>query len=244
MFIDDKTVKLEGGVVIWDGLNEPEQNKDMTPSYSLRIAFPANSQDVADFTQLCQRLAASGKFSSGWPQDANWPIKPVDPQAYGGMFPNHVSIRFKTNYFPSLFSEEAELPQGAARQVIYPGQHVSVLAHAFDYNTAGNKGISGGLDSVRVSLRANAPRAQFGDGNASKAAVWGVPAGAKADPMTGYGAPGAGPAGNYPSQPGYAPQPAAAPGYAPQPAPQHSAPSYPPQQAPAYMQPGSFLPQG
>jgi len=125
--------------------------------------------------------------------------------------------------------------------LIYGGQKVDVMIHAWDYDNV-SKGIAAGLDGFVICMSAQAPRQSFG-GMDTAGAFNGQDQPA---PAAGYQPP----AGQPAPAAGYQPpagQPAPAAGYQPPAAAPAAAPAYqPPAAAPAGQQPyqqQNFLPQ-
>lgn len=200
---DDKHVKLCGGIIVWDGVTQPETVQQGQQAgklkYTLKAVFEPHNPDLAIFEQLAQRALLESKWRGQLPPGGRMPIGTVRPGEFNDQFPGWRVISFKTTLKqPDVYDENgAAVDAMRFAQTIYTGQKVDILAHCYEYDAAGNKGISAGLDAFAVIESAQMPRQQFGNGINTASAFGGGGAPAQA------AAPAAAPS---PS-----PQPAAAP---------------------------------
>lgn len=228
--IDPNHVKLQGGFVVWDGITQPEQvtqgQQAGKMKYTLKAVFPPTCPDLALYDQLCQKALAESKWRGVLPAGGRMPINPVQPGKYDNQFNGWFEISFKSTLkMPEVYNDSAVngpqlIDPMQLGSFLYTGQKVDVLAHCYEYDAAGNKGISGGLDAIDLIVSAQAPRLNIGGYDTSAA--------------FGGGGQAAAPAQNAaaPYQP---PQHAAAPGYGAPPATSapaaYAAPGAPPAQA-------------
>lgn len=261
---DEQHVKLCGGFIVWDGVTQPEivqqGAKAGGQKWTLKVVFPPDCPDLPLFDQLANQQLQQSKFRGQLPAGGRMPIGQVQPGEFGDHFPGWLVISFKTTLkTPDVYDENgAPIDPMQFNQVIYSGQKVDVLAHCYDYDAAGNRGIAAGLDAFAVIQSAQAPRLQIGGAGVNTASAFGgggQPAGNQAPPQggqqPGYGAP----QGQPQNQGGYqAPnqQPPAGQGYGhpqggydPNQQPPQNQGGYPTQAPPqGGQQPGYGAPQG
>lgn len=269
---DEKHVKLCGGIVVWDGVTRPEVvqqgAKAGSNKWSLKVVFEPHNQDVALFDQLANQALAESKWRGQLPGGGRMPISIAQAHEFGGNFAGWPVISFKTTLkAPDVYDENgAPVDPMQLAQLLYTGQKVDVLAHCYEYDAAGNKGISAGLDAFALIVSAQAPRLNIGGGINTAGAFGGGAAAPQQAPAYGQQSAYGAPAQANPQTPAAQPygQPAApANGYAPAggATPQgttvsvdtagqnanagYTAPNAAPQQAPAYGAPAqahNFLP--
>lgn len=199
---DEQHVKLCGGFIVWDGVTQPEivqqGAKAGGQKWTLKVVFPPNCPDLPLFDQLANQQLQQSKFRGQLPAGGRMPIGQVQPGEFGDHFPGWLVISFKTTLkTPDVYDENgAPIDPMQFNQVIYSGQKVDVLAHCYDYDAAGNRGIAAGLDAFAVIQSAQAPRLQIGGAGVNTASAFGgggQPAGNQAPPQggqqPGYGAP-------------------------------------------------------
>ena len=184
MLLDDKHVLVEGATVVWDAITRPERRDDGSTSYKLKVVIPAGNPAIAEIEQLAQQCLAESKWRGNLPNGANWAISPVNPGEYNNQFPGGYVINPSSNRVPDIYDEAGQMLADPMQYgpLIYPGQMVSVIAHAWDYDNK-SKGIATGLDGVRIHTSANAPRQQFGGGGYNAGAVFGNGGGFQQQPM-------------------------------------------------------------
>ena len=201
---DDKHVKLCGGVVVWDGVTQPEiaqaGAKAGQPKWTLKVVFPPTCPDLGLYDALARRCLQESKWRGQLPAGGRMPIGQVQPGEFGDMFPGWYVISFKTTLkAPDVYGID---PNGTATlqdamqygRMIYAGQQVDVLAHCYDYDAAGNKGVSAGIDALSYSLTSQAPRLAIGGGGVNTAGAFGGAGAPQQAPVQQpYGAPPAAP---------------------------------------------------
>lgn len=239
---DDNHVKLCGGRVVWDGVTRPEivqQGQQAgKQKYTLKVVFPPSCPDLAIYNQLANKSLMESKWRGQLPAGGRMPIGQVQPGEFQDMFPGWAVISFKTTLrAPDVYDENGRLLDPMAySKLLFGNQQVDVLAHCYEYDAAGNKGISAGLDGFAIIASANAQPVQFGTGVNTAAAFGGGAGMGQPAPNAapgwqsqqhtaapGPGAPGA-TAGPVPVQahnflPGGTGAPAPGPGPAPAPVP-------------------------
>jgi len=202
---DEKHVKIEGCFIVWDGVTRPDQNPDGSPKYSLKVVVDPNSPDLALFNQVCVNALNESEFKGQLPAGGRMAIGQAQAHEYNGLFPGFGVLNCNTNRVPDVFDENGNrLEPMQYGPLLYGGQRVDVVVHAYAYNKAGNKGIATGLDGFGVIVSAQAPQQSFGGGGVDVSAAFG------GGGMAPQGQPGMAPQG----QPGMAPQ--GQPGMAPQ----------------------------
>jgi len=195
---DERHVKLCGGVVVWDGVTQPETAqagaKAGQPKWTLKVVFPPTCPDLPLYDALARRTLQDSKWRGQLPAGGRMPIGMVQPGEFNDMFTGWCVISFKTTLkAPDVYGID---PNGTATlqdpmqygRMIYPGQQVDVLAHCYDYDSAGNKGVSAGLDALSYSTVSVAPRLAIGGGGVNTGAAFGATS-APQQPAAPYGAP-------------------------------------------------------
>lgn len=178
----DSHVKLCGGIIVWDGVTNPEPVAQGSQAgrlkYTLKAVFDPANMDVALFEQLAQKALRESKWRGQLPAGARMPVGVVQPAEFNGLYTGWKVISFKTVLKqPEVFDENGALIDVMRlSQVIYVGQKVDVLAHCYEYDAAGNRGISAGLDAFAVIESAQMPRQQLSSGtNVAEAFGGGTP---------------------------------------------------------------------
>lgn len=198
MKIDDKTVLLCGGFIVWDGLTRPEvitEGKNAGgKKYSLKLVFPPNCADLADLHNLSMQELGASKFRGVLPAGGYAAISRVEPGEFNDFMPGGYVVNLKTYRVPEVFDENGQvLNPMQYSQLVYAGQKVDVLCHCYVYDDK-SKGVGVGLDGVRLVLSAQAPRQNFGGGGFNAGAVFGAPM-QQQQPTHGYAQPA--PASGY-----------------------------------------------
>lgn len=218
------------GVIMWDGVTQPEQKDDgkggKRTQYSIKIALQQGQPEINEINAIAtDALNADTTFKGRLPAGGCWPILPVDAQQFEGRLPNHVAFNAKTYRAPQVYDiNNQEMAPMIYGPLLYPGCIVEVLCSAFAFANV-SKGIALSLDGIKV-IDATAPRLPVGGVDAG-AAFGGAPA--PGPQARGYAS---GPVG----QPVYTPPPVQGgqSGYTPPPQPVNPANVTP---APQYMQP-------
>ncbi|UNA02189.1 ssDNA-binding protein [Alteromonas phage vB_AmaS-R9Y3] len=176
---DENHVRLDGGIVVWDGVTQPETQQQGAnagkPKWTLKVVFPPQCSDLPLYDQLAQKRLRESKFKGNLPAGGRMPIGQVQPGEFNDLFPGWLVISFKTTLrAPDVYDENGQLLDPMQYgNMIYNGQKVNVLAHCYDYDNAGNKGISAGLDGIQIIASANAQRLNIGGGGVDTASAFG-----------------------------------------------------------------------
>ncbi len=171
---DEKHVKINGCFIVWDGITRPDQDQQGNPKYSLKIVTPPNNPDLDLFGQLAVTTLQQSKFRGVLPQGGLMPIGTAGPQEFGGMFPGWGVISAKTKFLPDVYDANGQkLDPMQYGPLLFTGQAVDVLLHCYEYDKAGNKGISAGLDALEPIVAANAVRLDIGGGGIQTAGAFG-----------------------------------------------------------------------
>lgn len=188
---DEKHVKLCGGTVVWDGITRPDTVTQGAnagkPKWSLKVVFEPTNPDLALYLQLADKCLKESKWRGQLPAGARMPVGQVQAHEFGGMFSGYAVISFKTTLrMPDVYDEHgAPIDPMQLGTLLYSGQRVDVLASCYDYDAAGNKGISASLAAFAIIASANAPRLEIGGGvNTAAAFGGGQPATAAAVPQS------------------------------------------------------------
>ena len=207
---DEKHVKICGGFIVWDGITQPEivqqGTKAGSQKWTMKAVFEPSNPDLGLYDQLANKCLMESKWRGQLPQGGRMPIGQVGPDEFDGMFTGWAVISFKTTLkAPDVYDENgAPIDAMAFNQAIFTGQKVDVLAHCYDYDAAGNRGVSAGLDAFAVIQSAQAQRLQIGGGvNTASAFGGGGAQQPQGNPQGGYNPNGQQPQGN--PQGGYNP---------------------------------------
>jgi len=147
-------------------MTRPDKNQDGSPKYNLKLVFPPNSPDLAEFQQIANEKLQNCPFNGVLPQGGRMPVGTAGPQEFSGLFPGYAVISAKTQFLPEVRDDNVSLldpMQWAA--LMFTGQKVNVLVDCYHYDTAGNKGIGTGLQGVQIVTSAGAQRIQLGGGS-------------------------------------------------------------------------------
>lgn len=174
---DDKHVKIDNGIIVWDGITQPEaisQGENAGKlKWTLKVIFPPTCQDLQLFNNIVMQELQAGIWKGNLPPGGHMPIRPVGPQEYNGQYNGWFAINFSTMRNPQVVDENgATLDPMQYGQLIYTGQQVSVVAHAYSYDNKA-KGVKAGLDGFGIITSANAPRQHFGGGGVDIASAFG-----------------------------------------------------------------------
>jgi len=189
--LDDTHVLIKDCFIVWDAITSPDPvpNDPTAKSYAVKVVVAANSPDVAELDGLAKSaLAAHPVFKGVLPSGGRYAIDRVDPNEYEGLFPNHVVVNCKSRRAPDIRDENGrQLDPMQYGPMIYAGQCIDVVVHAYAYNTA-SKGVCAGLDGFVIRASANAPRRSFGGGGYNMSSLQ-YSGGAPAQQPPAYGAP-------------------------------------------------------
>ena len=162
---NEKTVKIIGCFVVWDGITRPDTGQDGKPKYSLKVVVNPNTPDIGLFQQLANTSLQQSKFQGVLPQGGRMPIGQAQPNEFNGLYNGWAVLNCNSQRLPDVYDENGQrldpMQYGAA---IFGGQQVDVLVHCYEYDKAGNRGIATGLDAFSIIASANAQRQNFGGG--------------------------------------------------------------------------------
>lgn len=174
---DEKHIKICGCTIVWDGVTRPEHDAASGKSkYTLKVVIEPNNPDLALFTQLGQTTLQQSKFQGVLPAGGLMPVGVALPTEFLGMFNGYGVVSAKSWFAPDVYDEAGALldPMQYA-PLIYGGQKVDILVHCYDYDKAGNRGISAGLDAFSIIASAQAQRYEFGSRMQTAGAFTGQP---------------------------------------------------------------------
>lgn len=180
-FHDEDHVLTCVGVIVWDGITEPDPVKDaqgaIVPgkfSHNLRIAIPDDSPEIAELQKLVKQALANSKVQGvSTSSPGNNPISEIDLDKFPEL-PGHVAFSASTRQgAPAVFNASGkELESMQYGKMMYPGAKVKLLVHAYPYNNK-QKGINFGLDGIQVidGNPTTAPRLSIGSAGLAKSVV-------------------------------------------------------------------------
>ena len=155
-------VRIDGCVIAYDGVTRPEiqQQGDNAgkPKWTLKVLVPPQSPDLGLFDQLSRRALQTSKFRGQLPAGGRMPIGLAQPGEFNDMFLGWAVINAKSGRkAPDVYSEDGKLLSAIEYgRLIFTGQRVNVLVGCYEYDKAGNKGISAGLEAIQIVTSANA----------------------------------------------------------------------------------------
>jgi len=187
---DEKHVKICGGIIVWDGITQPEQTKfddgSTGTKYELSIAVEPTNPDLPLVEQLATKALADSKWRGQLPAGAHWPIKQATPSMQGAGLGHMLVIKGVTYYAPDVYDENgARLDPMQYGPALYTGQRVDILISCKDYDNK-SKGIKAQLAGFQIIASAQAPQLQIG-GDGVAAGAFGVAGATPQAPQ--YGAP-------------------------------------------------------
>lgn len=208
MAIIDKVNVLTGvGVILWDGITQPDKNEDGTvKNWSLKVAFPQQQAEVAELNYVAGEELKAGEFKGVMPTNGLPAISLADPT----LLPNHVTINPKSyRSAPEVFDANGKPMQPMQYgNMLYPGCKVKVIVACRTYNNK-SKGLGWWLNGIQI-VDATAPKLDIGTGGPDAGAIFAAASG------------GMPPVMQPTAPPVYAPNPVALqPAYAPPVAPAH-----------------------
>jgi len=166
-FYNENTVLTSNGIILWNGITNPERKEDNLLSYSVKIAIPANSVEKTELEQLAQKaLTESADFKGKLPNGGNWPVMDIDLtkfQADAARLAGHVAINAKTGHAPKVYDQNGQkLDPMQYGQLLYAGAKVKLLVRAYAFNNK-SKGIAYSLEGLQI-VDATAPALAVGGG--------------------------------------------------------------------------------
>lgn len=206
---EEKSVKIDGGTVVWDGIKSPEQITPTSGSpftkYTLKIVVPPNSPDLAILDQLGRTCLQESVFKGQLPAGGHWIMKQAGAHEFNGLFPGWWVVNGITYQPPQVFDEQGNILNAMQYgPALFPGQQVNMLVSAKDYNEK-SKGIKAQLEGFQIVASANAQPISVGGGSVNAAGAFGGGGAPQNPPAQGYGAPQGGAPQHQPSPQGGAP---------------------------------------
>ena len=172
---DETHVKIEGGIVVWDGMNRLEApNDNGHTKRSLKIVINPNNPDIGLLQQLANNELQSCEFKGILPNGGLMPIGTAGPLEFNGMYPGWAVVNCSTFRMPDVYDEQGQQMNDPMQYLstIYPGQIVDVLVHCKSYNQK-SKGIAARMDGFSIMKSLNAPRQNFGGGGIDTSGAFG-----------------------------------------------------------------------
>ena len=174
--IDEKHVRIDGCVIVWDGITRPDTDpaNPAKVKYNVKVVVPPTAPDLAVFGQLANNTLQYSKFRGTLPAGGLMPLGQTKPGEFGDQFPGWAVISAKTFYMPDVYDESGvRMDPMAFTPLLYGGQRIDILVHCYEYDKAGNRGIATGLDAFAIIASANAQRQDFGGGGMDTASAFG-----------------------------------------------------------------------
>jgi len=189
MRVDDKHVVSPVGIILWDGITQPETKDDGAIVHSLKIAIPANDPEKADLEALANETLTASDFKGNLPVGGEWPLREIDLTKYQTDAPllmGRIAINANTRLgAPLVYDANGnELSAMQYGRMLYPGALVKVMVHCYAFNNK-SKGLAFGLDGIQI-IDATAPRLSVTGGVSKEtvAAAFGAGGGAPAPAAT------------------------------------------------------------
>lgn len=183
MIIDDKSIRIDGAIVVWDGVTRPAV-KDGKTKWTLKIVIEPNNPHLADFIALGGRAIQQSQWSGNLPANAHKPMNKASPNEFNGLFPGWAVINGITyKDVPEVVNEQNQLIDPMTyRSLFFAGQQVDVAFGTYEYNVNGNMGIAASLGPIRIIQSANKQKIDVGGGPGGPSAsdAFGAPAGNQA----------------------------------------------------------------
>jgi len=161
---DETHVKIEGCIVVWDGVNHPEPpNDNGNIKRALKVVIDPNNPDLAILNQLANDELQRSEFKGVLPNGGRMPIGTAGPNEFNGMYPGFAVVNCRTFKVPDIYDEQGNMMTDPMQYsaMIYPGQVVDVLVNCSAYNNV-SKGVAASLDGFMIRSSLNAPRQNFG----------------------------------------------------------------------------------
>lgn len=173
----DKYVIIHGAIVIWDGITSPEELKDGGYKYSLKVAIPSNSPELAEVNAIATEELQRGEFRGNLPAGAHWAYKEIPADKYDGRLAGEAGIQgitYNMGYCDVLGGDGKKLDAMMYANQIYPGAIVNIIVSARSYNNK-SAGVGLWLNGIQI-VDATAPRLP-GSGGIDAAGMFGAQAG-------------------------------------------------------------------
>lgn len=176
---DGKTVRTGNGILIWDGLRNPNHRDSGSVDYNVVVAFPNGDPTLKELEQIAEQELATGALRGQRPVGDDWPLGKMVDQTKIPELPGYTRIKFGTGQgVPPLFNSDAQqVDIMQAGQWLYPGCMVQVLVPGCYTYTNKRRGIAFNLGSL-MFVDPSAPQLSVGTGlsPADAAAAWATPA--------------------------------------------------------------------
>ena len=204
---DEKHVKIEGGIVTYDGVSQPEavtySDGNKGYKYELSIGVEPHNPDIGLLNNLVQKALQESKWQGQLPAGAHLPVKQASPSVVNAGLGHLTIIKTVTYYAPDVYDEHGQLLDPMQyNSMLYTGQRVDLLVSCKDYDNK-SKGVKAQLAGFQIIASANAPRLTIGGDGAAASAFGGQqPAGQPPQGQPAYGQQPAGqpPQGQAPAQ--------------------------------------------
>ena len=185
MNIDEEHVLTCEGVIMWDGITQPETKDDGAIAHSLKIAIAGASPERTELEALAQgTLAAHPVFKGVLPPGGEWPVRDIDMTKYAedvAIMNGRIALNANTRLgAPPVYDVNGQvLSSMQYGQMLYPGATVKMIVHCYGFNNK-SKGVAFGLDGIQI-VDTTTPKLSVSGGMAP-AAVAAAFAGAGAAP--------------------------------------------------------------
>ena len=185
MNIDQEHVLTCEGVIMWDGITDPETKDTGAVVHSLKIGIPGTSPERTELEALAQRtLEASPIFKGVLPPGGEWPVRDIDMAKYvedAAIMTGRVALNANTRLgAPLVYDVNGQVLSAMQYgQLLYPGAVATMIVHCYSFNNK-SKGVAFGLDGIQI-MDATTPKLSVSGGMAP-AAVAAAFAGAGAAP--------------------------------------------------------------
>ncbi|WP_416353907.1 DUF2815 family protein [Agrilactobacillus fermenti] len=136
-------------------LLEPHAFEGQDPKYSTMILIPKSDKQTLNRIKKAQKAAydaaKSSKLKGVKPENLKTTLRDGDEEQDTESYPE-----FKNHYFINLSSRtkpgivDAHRDPVTSEEEVYSGVYARVSMNFYAYNTAGNKGISAGLNNVQI----------------------------------------------------------------------------------------------
>jgi len=163
---DETHVKIQGCIVVWDGMNRVEApNDNGNIKRSLKVVIDPNNPDIGLLQQLANNELQASEFKGILPQGGLMPIGTARPDEFNGMYPGWAVVNCSTFKMPDVYNEQGQMMTDPMQYLptVFPGQIVDVLVHCKAYNQK-SKGVAARMDGFMIMVSRNAPRQNFGGG--------------------------------------------------------------------------------
>lgn len=151
--LQDNYVLVAGGVLIWDGLNNPDVKEGKEGKYTtfnLSVGLPNTSPDKPLLEGICNEEFQTGYWKGKWPTNGFWPIKNIDPTKFEGYLPAHFEIKAVTYQMPEVYdANNNRLDPMQFKSMLYAGCAVDIIVSPRSYDNV-SKGIGFWLNGVRI----------------------------------------------------------------------------------------------